>query len=96
MSRFNKYLEEKCGKKKKKKEKINEENLNESYKSAFTEDGNLWKLVKKYWPKETKKLEKDGYDEKTWNDLKDSISGSISRYGFGARIDQSTKKVKSY
>lgn len=30
MSRFNKYLEEKCGKKKKKKEKVNEDNLNES------------------------------------------------------------------
>lgn len=61
-----------------------EKYLNEgtNYKSSFSEDKDLWKLIKKYWPKEAKQLEK-GYDEKLKNDLQENVSGSISRYGFG-------------
>lgn len=54
--------------------------INESYKTAFVEDKTLWTLVKKYWPKEAKQLEK-AYDEKTMDKLKDYVMGSISRYG---------------
>lgn len=84
MSRFHKFVDEKCSyhkNDKKKKKKMDESTLNEaSYKSAFTEDKALWKLVRKHWPKEAKQLEK-GYDEKIMNALKDSVMGSISRYG---------------
>lgn len=51
-----------------------------SYQVKFVEDPALWKLVKKYWPKEAKQLEK-GYDEKLKNQLVDWVMGSISRYG---------------
>ena len=61
-------------------EHLRKENLNESYQSKFVEDKTLWNLVKKYWPKEAKQLEK-GYDEKLMNKLKDYVMGSISRYG---------------
>lgn len=54
------------------------------YKSGFSEDDALWKIIKKYWPKETRQLEK-GYDEKLKNDLQEKVAGSISRYGFGTR-----------
>ena len=64
-----------------------------NYTSKFAEDNALWNLIKKYWPKETKELEKNGYDEKLWNQLKDNVEGSISRYGLGASINQSTGKV---
>ena len=58
-----------------------EKYLNEEYVVKFSEDKALWNLVKKYWPNETKQLEK-GYDEKLMNTLKDNVMGSISRYGF--------------
>jgi hypothetical protein len=51
-----------------------------NFKVAFVEDKNFWKLVKKYWPEEAKELEK-GYNEKLMDHLKDSVIGSISRYG---------------
>ena len=68
-----------------------EEGSNFSVK--FAEDNALWNLIKKHWPKEVKELEKNGYDEKLWNQLKDNVEGSISRYGLGASINQSTGKV---
>ncbi len=68
-----------------------EEGSNFSVK--FSEDKALWILIKKYWPKETKELEKNGYDEKLWNQLSENVRGSISRYGLGASVNSSTGKV---
>ena len=61
---------------------VDEAMIKPNYKVNFTEDNALWKLIKKYWPNETKQLEK-GYDEHLTNTLIESVAGSISRYGFG-------------
>ena len=63
---------------------IDSMSVNESYSVPFTEDPNFWKLVKKHWPKEAKQLEK-GYDEKLYNQLRDYVAGSVSRYGFNLK-----------
>ena len=77
-STLNEFLENAL----KNKPKVNEADYKPSYKYQFTEDKDLWKVIKKYWPKEAKQLEK-GYDEQLMTTLRESAAGSISRYGLG-------------